>query len=89
MAHSRLPFSLPADWSLKARLDSWLPPPPPAPLTVEFVNEKPLTFMRHRITVQSITGAVALLSSGPPVGTKVATVGVAELYGTETDVGED
>src|SRR5262245_10635135 len=56
--------------------------------TWTYVNEDKLTFMRHRITVDRIEGNVALLSAGPPVGTRVATVGVAELYGTETDVGE-
>jgi hypothetical protein len=56
--------------------------------TWTYVNEKPLTFMRHRISVDRIEGNVAILSAGPPIGTKVATVGVAELFGTETDVGE-
>lgn len=56
--------------------------------TWTYVNDKPLIFMRHRITVDHIEGNVAILSAGPPVGTKVATVGIAELYGTETDVGE-
>jgi hypothetical protein len=56
--------------------------------TWTYVSETPLTFMRHRITVDRIEGKLALLSSGPKIGTKVATVGVAELYGTETDVGE-
>jgi hypothetical protein len=53
-----------------------------------YVNEKPLTFVRHRIVIADIDGNRAILSSGPPPGTKVATVGVAELFGTETDVGE-
>jgi hypothetical protein len=30
---------------------------------------------------------VAVLSSGPPVGTRIVTVGVAELFGTEFGVG--
>jgi hypothetical protein len=56
--------------------------------TWTYVNEKPLTFMRHRISVDRIEGNVAILSAGPPIGTKVATVGVAVLFGSETDVGE-
>ncbi len=36
--------------------------------------------MRHR---QGLT----LLSSGPGAGTEVVTVGVAELYGIEAEVG--
>jgi len=56
--------------------------------TWAYVNQQKLTFMREPITVERIAGDRAILSAGPPVGTKVATVGVAELYGTETDVGE-
>jgi len=56
--------------------------------TWAYVNQRKLTFMREPITVERIAGSRAILSAGPAVGTKVATVGVAELYGTETDVGE-
>jgi hypothetical protein len=45
-----------------------------------------LTFVRARIEIEAITGDVARLSSGPPVGTRVATVGAAELFGTEFEV---
>jgi hypothetical protein len=53
-----------------------------------YVNDNPLTFERHRIAIDHIDGTRAVLSSGPRPGTRVATVGVAELFGTETDVGE-
>ena len=53
-----------------------------------YVNEKSLTFVRHRIAIDHIEGTRAILSLGPVAGTKVATVGVSELFGTETDVGE-
>jgi hypothetical protein len=43
--------------------------------------------VRSAIDVASIEGDRALLTSGPPVGTTVVTVGVAELYGAETGVG--
>jgi hypothetical protein len=56
--------------------------------TWTYVNQRSLTFMREPITVERIAGNRAILSAGPPVGARVATVGVAELYGTETDVGE-
>src|SRR5205823_769531 len=48
-----------------------------------YVNTAPLAFMRQRITVDRVVGDLALLSSGPDVGTKVATVGVSLLYGAE------
>jgi hypothetical protein len=49
---------------------------------------EPLTYVRASITVDSITGNVAVLSKGPPAGTAVVTVGATELYGTETGVSE-
>ncbi|MGH2720489.1 MAG: hypothetical protein ACRDJO_02640 [Actinomycetota bacterium] len=45
------------------------------------------TFVRHAITVDEMTVGEALLLDGPPVGTPVVTVGVAELLGVEYDVG--
>jgi hypothetical protein len=53
-----------------------------------YTNPSPLTFVRASITVDSITGNVAVLSAGPPVGTAVVTVGATELYGTEFGVGQ-
>lgn len=53
-----------------------------------YTNPSPLTFVRASITVDSITGDVAVLSKGPPAGTAVVTVGASELYGTEFGVGQ-
>ncbi|OGN83106.1 MAG: hypothetical protein A2X23_00020 [Chloroflexi bacterium GWC2_73_18] len=52
-----------------------------------YTNPEGLVFIRHAITVESVDGDRALLSDGPPVGTLVVTVGVAELHGVETGVG--
>ncbi|MDQ3881145.1 MAG: hypothetical protein M3295_08745 [Chloroflexota bacterium] len=52
-----------------------------------YTNPEPLVFTRDAISVESIDGDDVLLSSGPEVGTLVVTVGAAELYGTEGDIG--
>jgi hypothetical protein len=52
-----------------------------------YVNPAPNTYVRERITVDFIQGNRAVLVAGPAAGTAVATVGAAELYGTETGVG--
>lgn len=44
-------------------------------------------FVRHEIDVDYIEGKLAFLDAGPPAGTMVATVGVAEIYGSEFEVG--
>jgi RND family efflux transporter MFP subunit len=41
------------------------------------------TYARRRIEVDRIVGDQAVLTRGPKPGTKVVTLGVAELYGTE------
>lgn len=51
-----------------------------------YVNTAPRTYVRHRIAVTHIRGSVAVLSSGPPAGAAVVTVGAAELLGTEYDI---
>lgn len=53
-----------------------------------YTNPEPLTFVRHRIGVDYIDGDLAVLSEGPPSGTKVVTVGAAELFGTEFGMSE-
>lgn len=53
-----------------------------------YISPEPLVFMRHPVTVEYIEGDRAILSDGPPVGTDVATVGVAELYGADTGIGK-
>jgi hypothetical protein len=52
-----------------------------------YTNPEPLVFVRHRITIDYITGDFAVLSDGPPVGTRVVTVGGAELFGAEFEIG--
>lgn len=54
--------------------------------TWAYVSTKPLTFVREPIVVDRIEGDQALLSKGPAVGTTVATVGVAELFGAESGI---
>jgi hypothetical protein len=49
---------------------------------------EPRTFVRERVSVDSIKGNVAYLRDGPAVGTHVVTVGQAELYGAEIGVGK-
>lgn len=52
-----------------------------------YTNPAGLDFVRHSITVDRIVGGQAILTDGPPIGTKVVTVGVAELHGVEAGVG--
>jgi hypothetical protein len=52
-----------------------------------YISTEPLTYIRHAVVVDRIDGQLAVLSKGPPVDTQVVTVGVAELYGTEFEVG--
>ena len=54
--------------------------------TWTYVNTATRTYVRQPITIAAIQGNVAVLSAGPPVGTKVVTVGAAELLGTEYDI---
>lgn len=53
-----------------------------------YTNPEPLVFVRHPITVDYIEGDLAVLVAGPPRGTSVVTVGVAELQGIEFGVGK-
>ena len=52
-----------------------------------YTNPEPRTFVRQKVVIDFIEGDNVFLHDGPPVGTVVATVGVTELYGTETKVG--
>lgn len=54
-----------------------------------FSSPEPLVYVRAPITVTSITGDQAILSAGPGPGTPVVTVGTAELFGTEQEIGQD
>jgi hypothetical protein len=55
--------------------------------TWTYTNPEPLVFIRQAITIEQISGDVAILTEGPAVGTKVVSVGGAMLYGTEFGVG--
>jgi hypothetical protein len=56
--------------------------------TFAYTSPRPLVFVRAPINITDIRGDRALLSSGPPVGAAVVTVGGSELYGTEFGVEE-
>jgi hypothetical protein len=48
-----------------------------------YVSPKPNVFVRHDLTVASVTGNFAVLSAGPRVGVRVVTVGAPEIWGVE------
>lgn len=48
-----------------------------------YTNPKPLTYVRHPITIEKHNGDTVVLTHGPEVGTIVATTGVLEIFGTE------
>jgi hypothetical protein len=52
-----------------------------------YTSPEPLTYIRHPVSVDYIEDDLAVLSDGPPAGTEVVSVGVAELFGTEFEVG--
>lgn len=52
-----------------------------------YTSPQPRTFVRHKVDVDYIEGNTAVLKDGPPTGTIVASVAVAELYGAEFKVG--
>ena len=52
-----------------------------------YTSPQPRTFVRFQVEVDRIEGDRVLLRNGPPVGTVVASVGVAELYGAEFEIG--
>lgn len=51
-----------------------------------YTNPEPLTFVRAPIVIDYIEGDMAYLTEGLGSGITVVTVGVAEIYGTETGV---
>jgi hypothetical protein len=52
-----------------------------------YTSPAPLQFVRHRIRVDYIDRDRAVLSEGPAVGMAVVTVGAAELFGAEFEIG--
>jgi hypothetical protein len=57
--------------------------------TWTFTNAEPLTYVRQKIKVDRIDGDNAILAQGPAAGTKVVTVGAAELFGSEEGIEEE
>ena len=51
-----------------------------------YTNPEPLTFIREPIVIDYIEGDTAILAEGLTSEFNVVTVGVAELWGTETGV---
>lgn len=48
-----------------------------------YTNPEPLTFVRAAVEVDRYEDGRAFLTDGPPTGTEVVSVGVAELIGSE------
>ena len=51
-----------------------------------FAVVAPLTYVRSAVTVKHVDGDLVTLSSGPPAGTEVVTVGAIELWGAELGI---
>jgi membrane fusion protein, heavy metal efflux system len=45
-------------------------------------------FVRHRVEITDVVGEAAVLRQGPAPGTRVVTIGAAELFGTEFGAGK-
>ena len=54
--------------------------------TYVYTSPRPLEYLRAEVKVHSIEGDRMVLSSGPPVGTEIVTVGATEVYGAELEV---
>ena len=52
-----------------------------------YTNPKPLTYERREVKLVTEEGETAILSDGPPPGTRIVTIGVPELYGAEYEIG--
>lgn len=52
-----------------------------------YTSPEPLVFIRQRIEIDHEEGGRAFLIEGPLPGTQVVTIGVAELYGAEFEIG--
>ena len=53
-----------------------------------FVSPAPNVYMRTAVKVERIDGDKVMVSKGPAPGSKVVTMGAAELYGIEFGVGK-
>ena len=52
-----------------------------------YTSPEPRVFIRVEVDVDYIRGNKVYLNEGPPVGTIVVSVGAAEIYGAEFEVG--
>ena len=52
-----------------------------------YTSPDSLVFVRREIKVDYIEGDVAVVSDGPPAGTRVVTLGATELHGAEFEIG--
>ncbi|MGI9086076.1 MAG: hypothetical protein ACR2FE_12465 [Aeromicrobium sp.] len=52
-----------------------------------FVNTDGLSFHREDVTIDNVDEQLVDISSGPPVGTRVVTVGIAQIHGAELEYG--
>jgi len=51
-----------------------------------YTNPEPLTFQRAQVVVDRVVDNQVWIKDGPPPGTRVVTVGAAEVYGAELDI---
>ena len=51
-----------------------------------YANPERLLFTREPISVENENDGLAWLTDGPPAGTRVVTIGAAELHGAETGI---
>ena len=58
--------------------------------TWTYTSPNPLVYQRADIRVARIEGVSAVLTRGPPAGTRVVTAGATEIWGVEYgDIEED
>jgi biotin carboxyl carrier protein len=53
-----------------------------------YTNPEPFVFVRAAVEIDYVEGDLAVLTSGPSVGSAIVTTGAAELQGAEFGVGE-
>jgi hypothetical protein len=59
----------------------------PTGRTWVYTSPDSLVFVRAQIVIEYIEGDLAVLTDGPPVGTRVVTLGATELHGAEFEIG--
>jgi hypothetical protein len=59
----------------------------PTGRTWVYTSPDSLVFVRREIKVEYIEGDLAVLTDGPPAGTRVVTLGATELHGAEFEIG--